>query len=136
MIPIDDTIEEEELHNSGNSGRRRPSHKELTGKIENAKKALNEKKGMFATSKFVNELMELEIGNSADVWSLISDLLKEIDPSDYAGGRPPDKSYESKIKGKELIAFAWNSQKLSKRMYLKYVLIDDYFYYISLHKDK
>lgn len=116
--------------------RQRPTHRELTKKIAEAKAALSNQEGLFADpSKTVPELTALNIGDTEEVWPLIQELLEEIDPSHYTGGRPPLKSYEKAIEGKELFAFSWDSQKLSRRMYLKFALKDKRFYYVSLHKD-
>lgn len=115
----------------------RPSHRELTKKIADAKTALSNQEGLFADpSKAVSELMALNIGDTEEVWPLIQELLEEIDPSYYTGGRPPQKSYEKAIEGKELFAFSWDSKKLSSRMYLKFALKDKRFCYVSLHEDR
>jgi hypothetical protein len=116
---------------------KRPTYKELSGKLKNGKEALTEKSGLFADpSKAVSELMELNILETEKVWPLICELLEEISPDDYTGGKPPQKSYEPAIEGSELFAFTWNSIKLSKMMYLKFVLKDETFYYVSLHEDR
>ncbi|MFZ0565930.1 MAG: hypothetical protein WAM28_07080 [Chlamydiales bacterium] len=50
----------------------RPSKREIDKKISEAKKALSENRGYFAnSSKIVGELMELEIGDTEEVWPLI-----------------------------------------------------------------
>ena len=80
--------------------------------------------------------MALDVLADGEVWELIGELLEEISPADYAGLRPPQKSYERAIKEKELFAFAWDSKKLGKRMYLKFALVNGDYYYVSLHKSK
>lgn len=115
----------------------RPSRREIDKKISAAKKALSENRGYFANSpKIVGELMELEIGDSGEVWPLIIELLKEIEIDDYAGSRPPMRSYESSISNCELFAFSWLSRKLQHEMYLKFALKEGDFYYVSLHKSR
>ena len=117
---------------------KRPRHKELSGKLKSAKEILTSKKeGLFANpSKAPSELMALDILETEKIWPLIVELLDEITPEDYSGGRPPQKAYEPTIEGSELFAFSWNSQKLSRRMYIKFVLKDETFYYVSLHEDR
>lgn len=116
---------------------RRPSDKELTGKLNEAQKALCEKQGLFANpANVIGELNDLQINDSAEVWELIKSLIVEIKPSNYTGGRPPYKSYEKSIEGRELFAFSWQSQVLGKKMYLKFALKGDRFYYVSLHEDR
>jgi hypothetical protein len=115
----------------------RPSDRELYNKIEEAKSCLKEHKGRFANqAKIVGELYELEIDDTAEVWGLIRELLNEIKPNDYAGARPPQKSYEKAIVNKELLAFSWQSTKLGKKMYLKFALQEGLFYYVSLHESR
>src|SRR5579872_6307162 len=101
----------------------RPSDGELDRKIKAAKIALETQKGLFANfNKVVGELDELNIESPNQIWELIMALLEEIRPEDYAGGRPPQKSYEKTIEGRELFAFCWNSKILGKKMYIKFAL--------------
>ena len=80
--------------------------------------------------------MDLETGDSEEVWPLILELLEEIEIDDYAGSHPPQRSYEPNIADCELFAFSWMSKKLQKEMYLKFALKDADFYYVSLHKSR
>jgi hypothetical protein len=112
----------------------RPSPRELDKRIEEAKACLKERRGLFANpAKAVGELCELAINDSADVWRLIYELLDEIAPSNYAGTRPPQKSYEKAIANRELFAFTWKSPKMGKEMYIKFALREGLYYYVSLH---
>jgi len=114
----------------------RPSDRELQKKLEEAKKALQLHAGLFANAtKTVGELYDLDIGTE-EVWELVRELLEEITPQDYAGGRPPQKSYEKMISERELFAFCWWSTKLEKKMYLKFALKNDRYYYVSLHESR
>ena len=56
---------------------------------------------------------------------------KTIRDQDY-----PKKSYEKAIAGLELFAFSWWSEKLAKQMYIKFVLKNERFYYVSLHQSR
>jgi hypothetical protein len=115
----------------------RPSTNEIIHKLKEAVEALQAKRVRFANpAKVVGELAVLDINESSEVWDLIPDLLKEIKSEDYDGGHPPQPSSEKTIKGKDLWAFAWESKKLGMRMYLKFALKDDFFYYVSLHESK
>jgi hypothetical protein len=99
--------------------------------------ALRAQKGLFANfDKVVGELDELGIELPNKLWELIINLLEEIYPRDYVGGKPPQKSYEKTIAGQELFAFCWNSKKLDKKMYIKFALKDNRYYYLSLHRSK
>lgn len=113
----------------------RPSDGELDKKIKAAKAALQTQNGLYANlNKAVGELYELDIEAPSQVWKLIVDLLEEITPQDYAGSRPPQRSYEMAIENRELFAFSWNSKKLGKKMYIKFVLKEGRYYYVSLHR--
>lgn len=115
----------------------RPSDRELHKKIEEAKACLKGQKGLFANpAKAVGELEALEIEDTSEVWVLIQAFLEEIGPADYAGVRPPLRSYEKTIEDYELFAFSWWSKKAEKRMYIKFALKNKRYYYVSLHEDK
>lgn len=116
---------------------KRPSVKELKGKLDEARDLLSKKEGLFANpGNVVGELNDLDIGDSKEVWDLIKSLLVEIESEDYTGSRPPQKSYEKSIEGKELFAFSWQSKFLNKKMYLKFALKGNRFVYVSLHEDR
>ncbi len=76
------------------------------------------------------------MSDSNEVWALIRELLEEILPKDYNGSRPPQKSYEKTIEGIELLAFCWLSPKLAKKMYIKFALKNERYYYVSLHQSR
>ncbi len=115
----------------------RPSNKELSGKLREAQRLLCNSEGFFANpGKVAAELNVLKISDSDEIWDLIKSLLKEIRPQDYSGGRPPYKSYEKSIEGRDLFAFSWLSRFLDKKMYLKFAIKDDRFFYVSLHEDR
>lgn len=116
---------------------KRPSNKEIDRRLRDARKALDNGSALFSNqSKVVGELMELDIGDSKEVWLLIRCLLDEIKLEDYEGWYPPQVNYESVGKGLELWAFCWNSPTLNKRMYLKFSVGKGRFYYVSLHKSR
>lgn len=114
---------------------KRPSDRELTKRLSEAKEFLKNRNGVFANpSKVVGELNDLDIGDTNDIWLLIRELLEEITLKDYKGSRPPQKSYEKAVAGFELLAFSWWSSKYAKQMYIKFVLKDERYYYVSLHQ--
>lgn len=115
----------------------RPSDRELFRRLSDAKEALAHAPGFFANpAKAVGELYALGIMETQEIWQLIKELLEEIEPQDYEGARPPQKSYEKVIMGQELLAFSWLSAKLGKEMYLKFVLKNSRYYYVSLHPSR
>ena len=115
----------------------RPSSRELDHRIEEAKASLKNGKAVFANpAKAVGELYELAIHETGEIWRLIGELLEEIEPTDYAGTRPPQKSYEKAIANRELYAFSWKSPKMGKEMYIKFALREGLYYYVSLHESR
>ncbi len=115
---------------------KRPSSRETVKRLNEAREFLRKQPGVFANpSKVVGELNDLDIGDTNDVWQLIKVLLEEISPKDYKGSRPPQKSYEKAIAGSELLAFSW-SPKCAKQMYIKFVLKNERYYYVSLHESR
>jgi hypothetical protein len=115
----------------------RPSDGELDRKLKGAKAALKAYTGLFANiNKAVGELNVLDVESPNQIWELIVELLEEVSPKDYAGTRPPQKSYEKTIEGVELFAFCWDSKKLGQKMYIKFALKDSRYYYLSLHRSK
>lgn len=116
---------------------KRPTDRELIQRIKAAKDCLKKCPGLFANpAKIVGELNALQIDDTNEIWPLMIELLEEIKPQDYKGSRPPQKSYEKAIEGLELIAFCWWSPKLEKQMYIKFVLKNERFYYVSLHQSR
>jgi hypothetical protein len=116
---------------------KRPSDRELTKRLKEAKELLKNRHGLFANlSKAVGELNDLDIGDANNVWQLIRELLEEISPKDYKGTTPPQKSYEKAIAGSELFAFSWWSTKCAKQMYIKFVLKNERYHYVSLHESR
>jgi hypothetical protein len=114
----------------------RPSFKELHGKIEQAKHAI-EKNQIFTINTEVIAADAIELGYEVSKLNkILSRILKEIDPKDYAGNRPPQKSYENEIKGFELLAFRWISKTFGCESYLKFSIKKDSVYLVSLHQDR
>lgn len=84
---------------------KRPSARELDGKIQSAI-AIVAAGDKFFFANDVASMAEIRSeGHDLDtVQADILACLKEIKSSDYAGGKPPQKSYESKIKECDLFA--------------------------------
>lgn len=115
----------------------RPSVAELNCKIQTAIAIVAGGAKFF----FANDLASMaeirsEDFNIDEIESIVLECLQEIMANDYAGGRPPYKSYEDKIKNSDLFAFAWHSKSRKKRMYLKFVIKNGCFFYVSFHEDR
>lgn len=115
----------------------RPTHREIDKRLREAQQALDQGKALFATpSKAVGELLELGIDETEQLWPLVSGLLDELSIGDYAGAKPPFRSYEPSVANCELWAFSWKSKSLGKMMYLKFAMKGGCYYYISLHESR
>jgi hypothetical protein len=113
-----------------------PSHKALTGKIREATKSVQSGHvRLLNPESIAADLLELNCEIS-EVKEVLSDLLKEITPGHYAGGRPPQRSYEADLGGNELYAFKIESKRLGCLVYFKFVLLDGYLWLVSLHENK
>ena len=116
---------------------RRPSHKEITNKIKQAKRAIGNDRLLFIKqSSLVSDSLELGYLFSTEIKKILVNLLNKASPENYAGLRPPQKSYEQKIYGSELFAFRTKCDILNETIYFKFVLANDCIYLISLHKHR
>ncbi|MFK7872618.1 MAG: hypothetical protein AB8C84_05530 [Oligoflexales bacterium] len=126
----------------------RPSHKELSGKLRKAVELLKAGKVMYCdNNKVTREHLELtQLGfDIEDIPALIENFIGEIlngnvqRSYEQANGKyPPTSSFEPQANGKELWPFCWSSNYSNfrgKDMYLKFVLCEDYYLYLSLHED-
>ena len=118
----------------------RPSEKEKSNKIREAISAIESGKRIIPMSKhFASDQEDLGIKDSKNLWELLLVFLREIEDLEprrcYVGGRPPKKSYELEVAGKELWAYSWQSISMNKKMYIKFCLVGGYYFYVGCHKD-
>jgi len=114
----------------------RPSHKEISRKLTLAKEAVSENRiSILNPVSVATDTLELGL-NLRNISYILSDLLEEIEPDDYAGQYPPQRSYEDEIKDCELLAFRWLSKKLGCRVYFKFTLKETRLWLVSLHEDR
>ena len=115
----------------------RPSHKELYGKIRQAKKTVAEGKVLIVEQEAVAaDALELEYLIETELLDVLQELLEETNPVHYAGTRPPQRSYEREIEGLELFAFVVESLRFKCRVYFKFALAEGFFWLVSLHQDR
>ena len=116
----------------------RPTYKELANKIKLAVT-------LFASGAFsilepgviLNDAMELGYSFEKEFSSIFQELLSLATPENYAGARPPLRSYEAAIKGAELYAFVVQPTLLeSVDVYFKFALYNDCLMLVSLHRDR
>jgi hypothetical protein len=114
----------------------RPSHKEINRKIKQAKEAVSKDRiSILNPVSVATDTLELGL-NLRNISNILSDVLEEIEPDDYAGQYPPQRSYEDEIKDCELLAFRWLSRRLGCRVYLKFTLKETRLWLVSFHEDR
>lgn len=115
----------------------RPTHKELTGKLRKAIELVEAKAlGIIKEDALIDDAQELGYLVEGDLFDILLDLLGSLDPNDYIGNRPPNKSYEPKIEGAEYLEFKKFSTQFNCLIYFKFTIVKDVFWLMSLHKDR
>jgi hypothetical protein len=120
----------------------RPTDKEAYGKVVLALDALRARRWQIGLTKHYSADLEgLGLEASDELPDLLIELFEEIKvagPAEcYAGGRPPQRSYEREIQELELWAYHWQSKRLQKRMYLKFAMKKNSIYiYVDCHEDR
>jgi hypothetical protein len=115
---------------------KRPSHRELHGKLRAAKEAASEQRIRFVEpDSILSDMLELDF-LVEDLTKRLLEILSEIHPGNYQGQRPPARSYQRSILDSELFAFRWSSKVFGCLMYLKFVIKGDYLWLVSLHEHR
>ena len=115
----------------------RPSYKELYKKISEAKDAVsNDSVSLINPEAVASDALQLGYLLEEDLKDVLLSLLTGITPEEYAGKRPPSRSYENRIIQSELFAFRTASSRFNCRVYLKFTLFDEEFFLISLHQNR
>lgn len=106
----------------------RPSTKELWGKLREAKQLIQKAKWAPAMPAKLQadfeelESLGIETALPEDQTAIFLKALEEIQADDYAGTRPPMRSYEGATRNLELFAFRWKSAHFNCEMYFKFCL--------------
>lgn len=115
----------------------RPSHKELFGKLRSARQAIEAGRVALLNQLAVAmDAIDLDYSIETDLNAVLIELLEATTAADYAGARPPQRSYEQDIKGLELFAFVVESKRFKCRVYYKFALAQGVFWLVSLHQDR
>jgi hypothetical protein len=116
---------------------KRPSHKELSKKIREAKKAVSENRIILINQDVIAcDALELGYLIEQELAGVLSGLLDEISPENYAGKRPPERSYEKEIEDLDLFAFKVESSRFRCIVYVKFALAGGDIWLVSLHQDR
>jgi len=112
----------------------RPSHKELNGKLQTALKSVHANRIILVEpAAIVADAVSLGYSIRDELQVVLIDLLNSTGPEQYVGHRPPEQSYETKIRDLELWAFSVESPRFEALIYFKFSLHGDTFYLVSLH---
>ncbi len=117
----------------------RPSHNELSGKLKAAGEAVKNNriavvKGM--EKALVTDALDLGYDIRTELRTVLSDLIARTKPENYAGGRPPKKSYKGEITGQELFAFKIRINRFDRDIYYKFTIWNNDLWLTSLHEDR
>jgi hypothetical protein len=115
----------------------RPSHKELYNKLREARMAVS--KGLISLLNqdiIAADAIELEYSIGTELIPVIEELLDYTTPGDYAGSRPPQKSYEREIEGLDLFPFVADCSRIKCRVYYKFAFDEGSLWLVSLHQDR
>ena len=108
----------------------------LSNKIKQAKKLVSAN-SIIIIDPVVIAADAIELGYQIiDLQKVLLTVLEEITPKEYAGYRPPQKSYKPEIIDLELFAFRWKSKFFGCETYFKYCLKETIFYLVSLHQHR
>ncbi len=115
----------------------RPTPKELLNKLHKAREAVQNKRLFLIDQDTIAEhATELEYDIDLDLYDVLEELLSQASMEDYAGSRPPQKSYKDVIRDLELYPFVVHSSRFRCRVYFKFTISLDGLWLISLHKDR
>jgi len=113
----------------------RPSHKELSTRIAQAREAFRKKRVVAVNAgKFASQLVQLGISGQGELLHLLAELLGKIAPSTYVGQRPPTKCTETGFEEREMLAFVVECRVLGLRIYFKFIVDNDLLGLVSLHE--
>jgi len=92
--------------------------------------------GLLNQTSLAADAIDLNYDFHLDLVKVLTELVDEASPSDYAGARPPQRSYEQEIEGLELFAFRVKSRCFKCRVYMKFALVHGRLWLVSLHHDR
>jgi hypothetical protein len=118
----------------------RPSKREICKEVVEALELLRAGKDMMVLNRHVySDLAELGV-DTEDYLPLLIELLQEIQTADpikcYAGRHPPALSDDPALRNLELFAYCWHSQRLARRMYLKFGIKKECYVHVDCHESR
>jgi len=116
---------------------KRPTHKELTGKLKQAMSFLTDEQVLLLNpAALAVDALELGYAIEFELLTILKELLEKTTPKDYTGGRPPQRPYEQNISGLDLFAFTIETDRFSAPVYFKFTLAENVLWLVSLHKNR
>lgn len=114
----------------------RPTYKERAKKIKLAKEAVSAEAIIILNHEAV-AADAIDLGyDISDIKKVLTELLNEITPVDYAGKYPPQRSYEKQIENLDLFSFRWISKRFGCEIYFKFALKNEQLWVVSLHEHR
>lgn len=115
---------------------KRPSPKEIYDRLRQARAIIDDGPIYLVEDEpIIADALDLGY-DIAEISGGLKRLFNEISQKDYAGTKPPQKSYKGPILDCELYAFSWESGYFGCRLYLKFALKGDAIWLVSLHEDR
>lgn len=115
----------------------RPSHRELTGKINEALEATHAcKVAILEPEVIAMDALELGYSIENELQIVLLELLNATVPENYDGRRPPEKSYKKLIKGTDLFAFCLEIHHFNGDVYYKFAIKNPLLWLVSLHNSR
>jgi hypothetical protein len=115
----------------------RPSHRELTGKINEALEAAHACRiAIIEPEVIAMDALELGYSIENELQIVLLELLNATVPEDYDGRRPPEKSYKKQIKDSDLFAFCLGINRFSIDVYYKFAIKNPLLWLVSLHNSR
>ncbi|WP_153304223.1 hypothetical protein [Desulfovermiculus halophilus] len=115
----------------------RPSHKEVQGKLREARAAVTKEHVFLIDQEAIaHDAIELGYDIGSELLEVVAELLDAASAEEYAGSRPPQRSYKDDIHGLDLFPFVLESGRFEGRVYIKFALAGDSLWLVSLHKDR
>ncbi|MBI1746446.1 MAG: hypothetical protein HYR55_07645 [Acidobacteria bacterium] len=115
----------------------RPSYSETKKKLDLARKKVSQNDwAPVDPTKLLKDFETLDLWTLEEESMTLLIALAEIKPENYAGGRPPQRSFEEICRGAELFAFTWSSTYFGCQMYLKFCFVKQSLYIVSFHESR
>ncbi len=82
------------------------------------------------------DAIELGYDIGSELLEVVTELVEAASVEEYAGSRPPQRSYKDDIHGLDLFPFVLESRRLECRVYIKLAIAGGALWIVSLHKDR